>query len=163
MVIANIMQRMLAYSNGNFHDINHLLKVYAYARTIGLQEGLDAGTQTTLEAAAIVHDIACPLCREKYGSTHGPYQEAEGAILAADFLKDSGLPQSMVDRVVYLVGHHHTYNGVDGPDYQILLEADFLVNAEESAYAPEVIRRAQETIFETAAGTALLRTLYNLP
>ena len=163
MVIANIMQRMLAYSNGNFHDINHLLKVYAYARTIGMREGLSPFAQQALEIAAIIHDIACPLCREKYGSTHGPYQEAEGAILAADFLKDSGLPQSMVDRVVYLVGHHHTYSGVDGPDYQILLEADFLVNAEESAYAPEVIRRAQETIFKTTAGTALLRTLYNLP
>ena len=26
-------------------------------------------TQETLELAAVVHDIACPLCREKYGNT----------------------------------------------------------------------------------------------
>ena len=30
--------------------------------------------------------------------------------------------------------HHHTYTGVDGIDYQILLEADYLVNADESHY-----------------------------
>jgi len=161
--VSEIILKMTRISGGNLHDINHFMKVWAFAKTIGEREIRDETALAVLETAAVLHDIACPLCREKYGSTHGPYQEAEGAILAADFLKDSGLPQSIVDRVVYLVGHHHTYNGVDGPDYQILLEADFLVNAEESAYAPEVIRRAQETIFKTTTGTALLRTLYNLP
>jgi len=159
MILSRLLSRMTAYSNGNFHDINHFLKVWAYARAIGLQEQLPPEVQTTLEAAAIVHDIACPLCREKYGSTHGPYQEAEGAVLAAEFLKDSGLSQSVIDRVVYLVGHH-TYTGVVGADYQILLEADYLVNAEESGYTPEAIRSVRETVFKTAAGTALLDSLY---
>ena len=34
----------------------------------------------------------------------------------------------MIRRVEYLVGHHHTYKDIDGLDYQILVEADFLVN-----------------------------------
>ena len=160
MILSQLLSRMVADSKGNFHDINHFLKVWSYARTIGIQEGLPSETQTILEAAAIVHDIACPLCREKYGSTHGPYQETEGALLAAEFLRDSGLPQSATDRVVYLVGHHHTYTGVDGADYQILLEADYLVNAEESGYAPMAIRHVRETLFKTVAGTALLDSLY---
>ena len=160
MILSQLISRMIDESRGNFHDINHFLKVYAYARTIGLQEGLTAEVQTTLEAAAIVHDIACPLCREKYGSTHGPYQEAEGAVLAAEFLRDSGLSPAIIDRVVYLVGHHHTYTGVDGADYQILLEADYLVNAEESGYKPEAIRHVRETVFKTTTGTALLDSLY---
>ena len=131
------------------------LGLFLFNRHMGKKIG-----SKTLEAAAIVHDIACPLCREKYGSTHGPYQEAEGAVLAAEFLKDSGLSQSVIDRVVYLVGHHHTYTSVDGADYQILLEADYLVNAEESGYTPEAIRSVRETVFKTAAGTALLDSLY---
>ncbi len=45
---------------------DHFLKVYAFAKTLGEAEGLDARTQETLELAAVVHDIACPLCREKY-------------------------------------------------------------------------------------------------
>ena len=47
-----------------------------------------------------------------------------------------GLPVecSDVERISWLVAHHHTYTNIDGPDHQILLEADFLVNAGESSY-----------------------------
>ena len=62
MTIAQILSKMIAASNGNIHDIDHLLRVWAYARTIGELEGLDAETQYLLEVAAITHDIACPLC-----------------------------------------------------------------------------------------------------
>ncbi len=65
------------------------MKVYAYAKTIGECEQLNSKTQAVLEVAAIMHDIACPLCREKYGNTNGQYQEIEGVILAEEFLKDS--------------------------------------------------------------------------
>lgn len=71
MTIAQILNKMIAASNGNIHEIDHLLRVWAYARTIGELEGLDAETQYLLEVAAITHDIACPLCREKYGNTNG--------------------------------------------------------------------------------------------
>ena len=67
---AKIVNKMIDFYNGNRSDVRHFLKVYAYAKTIGELEGLDAKTQDTLEIAAIVHDIACPVCREKYGNTH---------------------------------------------------------------------------------------------
>ena len=162
MNAAALIPKMIAYSQGDLHDIEHFLKVYAYARTIGSGEGLDSDTQTVLETAAIVHDIACPLCREKYGNTNGKYQEAEGGPLAADFLRDSGLSPDMAERVVYLVAHHHTLRPVDGPDHQILLEADFLVNASESGYPKERIVHALNTLFATATGTALLRSVYGV-
>ena len=60
---------MIAASNGNIHDIDHLLRVWAYARIDRRIGGLDAETQYLLEVAAITHDITCPLCREKYGTT----------------------------------------------------------------------------------------------
>ena len=47
------------------------------AKTIGELEGLDRHTQEVLELAAVVHDIACPLCREKYGNASGKNQERE--------------------------------------------------------------------------------------
>ena len=87
MTIAQILSKMIAASNGNIHDIDHLLRVWAYARTISELEGLDAETQYLLEVAAITHDIACPLCREKYGNTNGKYQEQEGAVLVRSFLR----------------------------------------------------------------------------
>ena len=55
------MERMIDMSKGNLHDINHFMKVYAFSRIIGLQEELPEITQTILETAAVIHDIACPL------------------------------------------------------------------------------------------------------
>ena len=117
MQIADITKKMIAYSEGNTHDINHFLKVWSFARTIGQLEGLDGRTQEILEAAALLHDIACPLCREKYGNTNGKYQEKEGMPLAEAFLKDCGLSPEDNARIVYLVGHHHTLEDIRGMDY----------------------------------------------
>ena len=132
MKIAEILKKMITFSNGNIHDIDHLIKVWTYAKTIGELEGLDPETQFVLEVAAITHDIACPLCREKYGNTNGKRQEEEGGPLVRSFLADAGLSAEQVDRVAYLVSHHHTYTDIDGIDYQILIEADYIVNASES-------------------------------
>lgn len=163
MTVAELTKKMVEYSGGNLHDISHFLKVYAYAKTIGQCEGLDDATQKTLEIAALVHDIACPLCREEYGSAIHKRQEEEGMLLTAAFLQPAGLPQAMVDRIVYLVGHHHTLTEMEGLDYRILLEADFLVNAEESGYGPETIENGLRLIFRTRTGTALLRSIYKVP
>ena len=160
MTISEITAKMVAFSKGNLRDINHFLKVYAFAKTIGECEHLSPFEQECLEVAAIVHDIACPLCREKYGTTAGPYQEKEGALLSREFLADSGLDEKTVERVAYLVGHHHTLTAVDGPDYQILLEADYLVNAGESGYSAEHIQNTLEQMFKTPTGIALLRSMY---
>ena len=94
MTIAQILNKMIAASNGNIHDIDHLLRVWAYARTIGELEGLDPEPQYLLEVAAITHDIACPLCREKYGNTNGKYQEQEGAVLVRAFLAGTGMTEA---------------------------------------------------------------------
>lgn len=162
MNVSEIAAKMIKYSDGNLHDINHFLKVYAYARTIGECENLDGKTQEILEVSAIMHDIACPLCREKYGNTNGQYQEAEGAVLAGEFLKDSGYSDEFIKRVVFLVGHHHTLKDIEGMDYQILIEADYLVNADESAYSEANIRNMMEQVFKTETGISLLKSIYKL-
>jgi len=162
MNVSEITMQMIKYSNGNLHDINHFMKVYAYAKTIGECEQLDSKTQAVLEVAAILHDIACPLCREKYGNTNGQYQEKEGAILAKKFLEGSGYPDELIERVIFLVGHHHTLKNIVGMDYQILIEADYLVNADESNYSEANIRNVMECIFRTETGISLLKSIYGL-
>ncbi|MBC8537077.1 HD domain-containing protein [Feifania hominis] len=160
MAISTLIARMISDAGGNRHDIEHFLKVYAYAKTIGECEELDRRTQEILEAAAVVHDIACPLCREKYGSTVGKYQEREGAPMAQALLRELGYDGDFAGRVAWLVGHHHTFQGVDGPDHQILLEADYLVNAGESSYSEGNIRHTLDAVFRTETGRALLRAIY---
>ncbi|WP_294378580.1 HD domain-containing protein [uncultured Clostridium sp.] len=162
MNISEIMVKMIEYSNGNLHDINHLIKVHTFARTICQCESISKETEKIIEIAAIVHDIACPLCREKYGNTNGKYQEKEGMILTKEFLKDTGLSSSEIERIVYLVGHHHTLSDIDGMDYQILIEADYLVNADESNYSKSNIKNMMEKYFKTSTGISLLKSMYNV-
>ena len=158
--ISEMIQKMIDYSNGNIHDIEHFMKVWAYARTIGELEHLEKETQFILEASAIVHDIACPLCREKYGNADGKHQEAEGPALVVDFLKDSGMSDAQIDRISYLVGHHHTLDGIEGIDYQILIEADYIVNAAENQFSQGNIMNFREQFFRTKAGRALLDDIF---
>lgn len=156
------VKKMIDFYEGSVHDINHFLKVYSYARTIGMIEGVDSDIQEKAEVAAIVHDIACPLCREKYGNASGKYQELEGPQLAENFLKELGYDNEFIKRICYLVGHHHTYSDVDGLDYQILLEADFLVNADESSLPKENIKAGMDKFFKTKTGKELLTSIYQL-
>ena len=93
MTISQIMEKMIAFSNGNIHDIDHLIRVWTYAKTIGELESLDQQTQYVLEIAAITHDMACPWCREKYGDTNGKHQETEGALIVRDFLTGTGMTE----------------------------------------------------------------------
>lgn len=47
--INNVIAKMIAYSDGNKHDIAHFLKVYTYARMIGEMENLTERKQEILE------------------------------------------------------------------------------------------------------------------
>ena len=160
MKVASAVEKMTDFYKGNIHDIYHFLKVWAYAKNIGEAEGLDPKTQETLEMAAVVHDIACPLCREKYGNASGKHQEEESAPLVAEFFKDVPAGELDVDRITWLVTHHHTYTNVEGMDYQILLEADFLVNADEGGLARAAIENMRQSVFRTGAGVRLLDSIY---
>ncbi len=151
---------MVEYEGKNPQRVQHLLKVYGFAKTIGQCEGLDQRTQAILEAAAVVHDIGIKPSMEKYGSAAGPYQEKEGPAPAKQALMGFGLDDAFIQRVCYLVGHHHTYQGIDGLDYQILVEADFLVNIWEGNMGEEQIRSVREKCFTTQTGRNFLDTLY---
>lgn len=162
MTIAEIMKKMITFSNGNIHDIDHFLHVWSYAKMIGELEQIDPATQYILEVAAITHDIACPLCREKYGNTNGKHQEEEGIPLVTDFLSDTGMTKEQIKRVAYLVGHHHTLKDIEGIDYQILIEADYIVNAYESEYSKENIENFIEKVMKTDSGKRITREVFCL-
>ena len=76
------------------------------------------------------------------------------------YYRGIGVEEAAAERIAFLVGHHHTLTGVDGIDWQILLEADFLVNSQEKAMSLSAIRRAEETFFRTESGRKLLHAQY---
>lgn len=162
MLISTATEKMIAFYRGNLHDISHFLKVYTFARAIGEGEGLDAETQEILDLSAIVHDIACPLCRKKYGNTNGKYQEQESAPLVEEFFRDMPVESEKVQRISWIVSHHHTYGLSEDLAYQILLEADYLVNAEEKGLPRESIQSALTNIFKTETGKRILILAFGL-
>jgi HD superfamily phosphodiesterase len=162
MELSPISKKMIDFYAGSLHDIEHFLKVWGYARTVGQLEELDGETLFTLELAALTHDIACPLCREKYGAALWDKQEEEGAPMVREFLADTHLSPALIDRVAYLVGHHHTLRGIDGADYQILIEADYMVNAAENGLEKAEITAFVEKYFRTESGTSLIKSIFSL-
>ena len=158
-----LASRMVAYNAGDPKRIQHLIKVHYFARMIGLAEHVDEATQLILEAAAIVHDIGIRICEQKYGVCDGKHQELEGPDEARKLLTDMGtFSEVQMQRICWLVGHHHTYDSITEIDYQILVEADFLVNIYEDNLPADAIRKVKEKIFKTSAGRALLDTMFGV-
>ena len=67
-----------------------------------------------------------------------------------------------MNRVAYLVGHHHSPEQIDAIDDQILIEADYIVNAFESGYSQQAIRSFMEHAMKTAAGIRLTKTVFGV-
>ena len=133
-ITAVAIEKMIDFYQGNLRDIEHFLKVWAYAKTIGEQESVDENTQGILEL--------------------------ESEPLVKEFLEGMPVSEQKVERIIWLVTHHHTYTNIDGIDYQILIEADFLVNASESNFSKVSIENAKSRIFKTAAGCRLLESIF---
>ena len=161
-MIGRVIDSMIRYLKGNAHEVEHFLKVYGYAKAIGEMEGLDPRTQQILEVAAVVHDIGIPPAIEKYGSDAGPYQEELGPAEARALLDGLGFDAELIARVCTLVGRHHTYTNVDGPDCRILLEADYLVNASHQKHSRQAVIAAREAFFRTETGVGFLNRLFGL-
>ncbi|MBW7571755.1 HD domain-containing protein [Caproiciproducens faecalis] len=155
-----ILKAMISYNVGDPKRVQHALKVYAFAKSIGELEGLDGNTAEILELAAILHDIGICNSEKKYGSSAGKYQELEGPPIAKKILLDAGAEQAVIDRVCFLIGHHHTYTEISGLDYQILVEADFLVNLYEDGMGKLQAQTVLQKYFKTKTGKEYLTEMY---
>lgn len=151
---------MIDYDSGDPKRIQHFLKVRSFARLIAAGEGLDERSRFLIEAAALVHDIGIHASEKLYGDCSGPHQEELGPALAEELLNGLGFDPAVTGRVCYLVGHHHTYGDIDGVDYQILVEADFLVNLYEDHEGEEAVRAALSRVFRTPTGRRLCRAQF---
>ena len=156
----DLFMDMIAYYDGDPKRIQHFTKVHSYARLIGLGEELDDASLFILEAAAYTHDIGIRVAEEKYGRCDGKLQEQEGPIIAQKMLSQLGFENYIVERICFLIGHHHTYDNIDGLDYQILVEADFLVNLYEDDAGNRAINKAYKRIFKTETGKKIFRLMF---
>ena len=121
---------------------------------------LDKKTKEIITYTAILHDIGIKEAEKKYNSSIGNYQELEGPFIAREMLSDLMISAEIVDRVCYIIRNHHSYTKIDSIDFQIIVEADTLVNIFEDEMNKEAIENINLHIFKTETGKKLIRTMY---
>lgn len=158
-----LILKMIEFDAGNPKQIQHFMKVYEFAHLIAVNEGLKEEDLHILDATAILHDIGIIPCMKAYGHCTGAMQEEEGPYHARKLLLEMGTyTDDEIERILFMIGHHHTYSAIEGIDFRILVEADFLVNAFEDAMDTETIEKVKEHIFRTPCGISILNQMFDL-
>lgn len=138
--------------------INHANRVVGFAEEILKGEG---GDPAVVIAASYLHDIGIHEAERKYNSTAVDYQEHEGSPIARNILEKLGADRDMIDEVCDLIAHHHSPGHIQTLNFQILWEADSLVNLEEATHKdPDHIKKMVERTFRTETGKRLAKTLF---
>lgn len=170
-LLTTLHRAMIEFDFDDPKRIQHFAKVHSYAKLIGQLEGLDEKTLFNLEVAAYTHDIGIHVAEEKFGYQNGKLQEELGPAAVRTLLNRLGVPEDVTKRVTWLIAHHHTYTDISAIDYQILVEADMLVNTFEDAESfanrtgekmRETAKNVRDKYFATRAGTSILNDMFGL-
>ncbi|WP_458863311.1 HD domain-containing protein [Acidaminobacterium chupaoyuni] len=152
-----LIGEMIAYEAGCPQRIDHFLKVYGFAKAIGAREQLSSVTLNIVETAGITHDIGIRAALERFGECTPARQEELGAEAARALLERLGYSdRPFIERVCWLIAHHHSYENIRDIDLQILVEADFLVNLKEKNAPRQQIEQVRDAYFKTATGKLFL-------
>ncbi len=155
-----VIDELIDINAGDPKRIGHFLKVNAYADLIAQDEGLSDFDRQVLDTASLLHDVAVKELSDTYGYADGKQQEVLGAVKAGEILDELGAGEELIDRVCFLISKHHTYEDIEDPLLQILIEADFLVNAYEDGLEPGPIKAFMNKVFKTESGKKLLKKTY---
>ena len=132
----NVFLKMVEMYEGQPERIQHFTKVHSYAAYIGRQEKLDEKTMFILETAAYTHDIGIKKAEELYHASNGRLQQELGPGEAETMLHALHFPEDVIERVKYLIAHHHTYSNIQfilispyiivhfGSDYENVMKFD---------------------------------------
>lgn len=138
--------------------INHAMRVTGYASELLKKE---MGEREIVLCAALLHDIGISAAEKKYGSANGHYQEKEGPPIARQILKKLGYDNGMAKEICDIVGNHHTPGKIKSINFNIVYDADWLVNlADEAGEDKEKLSRMIEKVFLTETGKELAKDVY---
>ena len=120
------------------------------------------GDYTVVIAAALLHDIGIHEAEGKYGSVSGKYQELEGPPIARKILTELGSEQSQIEEICEIIAHHHTPGKVLSNNFNILYDADWLVNLgdEFDIEDKELVSSIINRVFLTKSGRLIAHQLY---
>ena len=151
--------QMKNYFGADQRRISHAQAVTRNA--VNMLHYIEAEPVLTL-TATYLHDIGIPEAERKYNRCDGKIQEQEGPPVARELLFEIGATKDMIARVCELVGHHHTPQGVDSPEFRVLWDADALVNLSEVVEGkdPAAIEAILYKAMVTEPGYQMARKIY---
>lgn len=139
--------------------ITHALKVTQYAKQLLDRE---TGKQEIVIPAAILHDIGIHEAERKYGSSAGPHQEKEGPPIARCIMEKLQIDENIIEEVCSIITNHHSPGKVDTINFNILCDADWLVNLsdEYDCQDKKKLSRIIEKLFLTGEGKKIAKRIY---
>jgi hypothetical protein len=154
-----ISLEMKKYFGTDFKRVHHALKVANYAEQILKPEG---GNPLVVLAATYLHDVGIHEAEKKYQNSSWDYQEIEGPGIAKEILKKLDVQKELIDEICDIIGHHHHPRAEETLNFQILYEADWMVNLEESEVLKdrEQLSKIIEEVFKTTSGKKLAEKIY---
>ena len=144
--INRVALRMKLYYGGDTDRIQHFVRVYTLARSIGELEHLNEEEQEQLELAAVVHDV----------SGDDPVTTVRDILRSCDIEEDVNM------RVCHLVGNIENYEHISSLDHQILVEAIMIVRFKERETPPDKIVEIAEKRFITTTGKLFLKRAFDV-
>jgi len=152
-----LLAAMKAEFGADERRIDHALRVLAHAEAILEDYPAD---RDIVVAAAILHDIGIQEAERKHGSSAGKWQEVEGPPVARRILEQLDADEPFIATVCALVGNHHSARGKLTPEFNVLWDADWLVNlADEYGDNPEKLAEFAGKVFRTPAGRRRAQTV----
>lgn len=128
-----IVKLLTDYFEDDYRRIQHAVSVLRYAENI--MENSDSCDSDVVVAAALLHDVGIKPSEKELGYNNGKTQEEYGPPVVRALLADIGFPEDKLQKVVDIVGNHHSPSRFDYPELAVLKEADRIVNRMEEAKA----------------------------
>lgn len=124
-----IVKLLTDYFEDDYRRIQHAISVLHHAENIMEQTGNH--DPDVVIAAALLHDVGIKPSEIELGYNNGKTQEEYGPPVVRTLLTGIGFPVDKLQKVVDIVGNHHSPSRYDYPELAILKEADRIVNRQE--------------------------------
>ena len=143
--VNRVALRMKQYYRGDMDKVQHFVRVYTLAKSIGELEHLNDEEQFDLELAAVVHNV-----------------EGDRIPVVRDILRECGVTEAAAMKVCHMVENVENYEHIGTLDHQILIEAKLIVDfKEQNTPEKEIIRKAED-LFLTNTGKLFLKRAFHL-
>ncbi len=144
-VVNRVALKMKQYHHGDIAKVQHFVRVYTLAKSIGELEKLSEEEQLDVELAALTHSV-----------------EGDRVPVVRDILRGCGLDDAVSMHVCHIVENQENYEHIGTLDHQILIEAKLIVSFKEHNTPEKEIIRKAEDIFLTNTGKLFLKRAFHL-